>query len=198
MTDASTAAAKAKLRARLKAARAELDPAAITAAGHALRARVLELPAVTAARTVFVYVSVFPEADTRGIIEALHAAGKRLYVPRIPGREPMRAVRFPGWDDMVPGVLGIPAPRDTRAAAEPIDVALVPGLAFTPDGGRLGYGAGYYDRWFAAHPSTWRVALALEHQIEPRLPLAAHDVTMDLIVTEARSIVPPASRFRAS
>src|SRR5690606_36558955 len=100
-----------------------------------------------------------------------------------------------GWEAMVPGVLGIPAPRDTRAAEEPIDLALVPGLAFTTAGARLGYGAGYYDRWLAGHPATWRVALALEHQLEPELPLDAHDVPMDLVVTERRVIVPPASRL---
>lgn len=96
----------------------------------------------------------------------------------------MRAVRFPGWEQMVAGPLGIPAPRSERAFTGPIALAIVPGLGFTRSGARIGYGAGYYDRWLAARPQTEAVGIAFECQIVLTLPQDPHDIRMDRLVTE--------------
>ncbi len=72
-----------------------------------------------------------------------------------------------------------------------VDLVLVPGLAFDPNGNRLGRGKGYYDRLLSQSSSrTALVALAFEEQILERLPVEPHDVKMDYIVTENRVIRP--------
>lgn len=64
---------------------------------------------------------------------------------------------------------------------------IVPGVAFTVDGGRLGYGGGYYDRLFARLPqSVLRVGVAYEAQLAESLPIGVHDVRMHVVVTERR------------
>ncbi len=194
MANHELAAAKAALRTALLTARTGIPTERVARASASLRTRVLALPSVRQAACVFVYVSMLPEAGTRELIDRLRDDGKIVLVPKIVGREPMRAVLFTGWESMAPGVLGIPSPVHTSTPDCPVDVALIPGLAFTAHGERLGYGAGYYDRWLADHPETLRVALALEHQVLDELPVGMHDVSMDLIVTDERLLVPAGSR----
>ena len=68
-------------------------------------------------------------------------------------------------------------------------VCIVPGLAFTPDGGRLGYGGGFYDRFLADNPGVYTIALAFDAMIVDELPLSAHDLKVDSIVTEERMVL---------
>jgi 5-formyltetrahydrofolate cyclo-ligase len=93
--------------------------------------------------------------------------------------------------DVVPGHLDIPEPRAEcpQVPRDAIDFVLVPGVAFDLDGRRLGYGGGYYDRLLPLLvPRAARVAGAFDIQIVERVPAAAHDVRVDTIVTESRTI----------
>ena len=68
-------------------------------------------------------------------------------------------------------------------------VCIVPGLAFTEKGARLGYGGGFYDRFIAAYPEITTIALAYEAMITDSLPVQEHDMTVELIVTEERTVL---------
>jgi 5-formyltetrahydrofolate cyclo-ligase len=172
---------KAACRRRLLAARAAVaDPGERSAR---IRETVLALPSVQDAGTVFCFISWRSEVDTHALIDALKAAGKQVLVPRILG-DRMIAVPFEGWDRLVPGVLGIPVPPATEPWPGPVDVVITPGLGFGRDGSRLGYGKGYYDGWFAAHPAPPRIAVGFACQVVPDLPAGPKDVRVDLIVTE--------------
>ena len=179
---------KARSRIQLRAQRDAIPAAAWEGWSNAIQRRVLQHAMVTASSTVFCYVSIGREAATRGLIDALQGAGCRIVLPNVLDRTRMEACEFFGWDTLLPGRLGIPTPGHSIPFAGHIDVALVPGLAFTQAGVRLGYGAGYYDRWFEKHPHTGRVGIAFEQQLLPELPSAAHDVPMHRIVTERRCI----------
>jgi len=186
----SASAAKAELRARLRAWRRGLTPGAVARWSEEVAARVLDLPEVASASACFCYVSLAGECDTRGLIDRLVARGCAVAIPYQPSREQMIACRFPGWEAMRPGALGIPVPVTPRAFEGSLPVALTPGLAFSAAGARLGHGAGYYDRWFAANPQARRIALAFEGQLTDAVPLEPHDRLMHLIVTERRVIRP--------
>ena len=87
---------------------------------------------------------------------------------------------------MQPGPMGLLAPPPGPQWDDAIDVAVVPGLGFSPAGDRLGFGAGFYDRWLCEHLEMVKIGLGFDFQIVPEIPVAAHDVRMDLVVTESR------------
>jgi 5-formyltetrahydrofolate cyclo-ligase len=176
---------KAGWRARLRSRRAALPAGDRRAAADSIRARLIELEAVRAARAIFCFVSRGEEVDTHALIDALADGGRTVLIPRITPTG-MIAVEFPGWTALEPGVLGIPAPQSDRAFAGCIDVVITPGVGFTATGDRLGMGRGYYDRWFAAHRYGLSIAICFECQLAPALPTTDSDVRVDLIVTEQR------------
>lgn len=182
------AADKARLREELKRRRAALTAEQRADRDARIEARLAGIDALHEARTVFAFVSYASEVHTHGIIHRLLDAGKTVVVPSIVDRWTMVARRIERWSDLEPGKLGILAPARGAPHDGPVDVALTPGLGFTLAGARIGYGAGYYDKWFAAHPVKRRIALAYELQLVDELPLEPTDVPVDLIVTEARII----------
>jgi 5-formyltetrahydrofolate cyclo-ligase len=185
---------KQALRARLRSARASLPPAGRATASERIRRRVLAEDAVRGSRTVFCFVSLGVEVDTRPLIDELAAGGRTILVPRIADAKGMVAVEFPGWAALEPGQLGIPTPASDLAFTGRIDVVITPGVGFTADGQRLGMGKGYYDRWFAAHDYGLSIAICFECQIVAALPVSPTDVPVDLIVTEQRVIRPAPAR----
>lgn len=135
--------------------------------------------------SLFSYLAMPDEADTGPLFDVYQQAGTQVLVPVIEGRSPMQACVFKGWNTLVAGMLGIRRPRESDPWTLPVSVALVPGLAFTVTGDRLGYGGGYYDRWLTEHPEALRVGVCLDFQLREFLPTQAHDVSMDLVVTNA-------------
>jgi 5-formyltetrahydrofolate cyclo-ligase len=152
-------------------------------ASSATRALVLAHERVRGAGVIFCYVSVGAEVDTRALIDAFVARGQTVVIPCCVDRTRMETSRFLSWSGMVAGRLGIPASAAGPDYSGPVDLVLTPGLAFTPAGARLGYGAGYYDRWFARHPTSYRIGLAHPVQLTTVLPCEPHDVFMHEVVS---------------
>lgn len=183
---------KAAARRVLRERRQSLDARTCTEQSAAIQSRLLQLPQLNPAAVIFCFISTGTEVSTHQVIDRLLGMGKTVLVPKILPGEPMRAVRFAGWDRLTPGVLGIPAPADSVAYPGYVDLVITPGLGFTPAGTRIGYGRGYYDRWFAAHEHGVRVGVAFECQLESSLPVATADVPMHILITEQRIIrIPP-------
>ncbi|MBJ3777591.1 5-formyltetrahydrofolate cyclo-ligase [Acuticoccus mangrovi] len=162
-------------------ARRAAAAAAAPDAAERLAARAAALPA---ARTVSAYVAMRDEIDPLPLARALAARGMRLALPVVADK----AMSFHAWADgepLTPGPFGTMEP--SGEAATP-DLLLVPLLAFTRDGGRLGYGAGHYDRWLAAHPEAKTVGLAYAAQEVEALPIEPHDQPLDAILTEREFI----------
>ena len=84
-----------------------------------------------------------------------------------------------------PKVLEPSGDASRLVAVEEIELILVPGLAFTRDGHRMGRGGGFYDRFLERAPaSTFKLGVCFECQIVPEIPWEAHDQKMDAVVTE--------------
>jgi 5-formyltetrahydrofolate cyclo-ligase len=117
----------------------------------------------------------------------------RLVFPRsIPGERRLAFARAaPGA--LVRGPLGAlePPPGAPEVALDEIECVLVPGVAFSEDGLRLGRGGGYYDATLKHMPRARRVGLAFDAQVLPALPREPHDVPLDAVVTETRTLVFP-------
>ncbi len=182
---------KAAARKELRARREKLDLQSRTNYSAAIQSQLFQLPQISSAGIIFCFISSGAEVSTHNVIDELLVMGKTVLVPKILPGEPMRAVPFHGWDSLTPGVLGILAPIDNVAYPGSVGLVITPGLGFTPTGTRLGYGRGYYDRWFATHEHGLRVGVAFECQLEASLPSVTSDVSIHVLITEQRTIVMP-------
>ena len=136
---------------------------------------------------IFIYVSYNGEVDTHKLIMHALSDGKIVCVPRVISRSAgMEAVPIKGFDDLVSGAYGILEPQKEIPAASPqsIDFAIVPGVAFSGTGERLGYGGGFYDRYLKLlKPSAVRAALAYSLQIVDNIPMEPQDERVSMIFT---------------
>jgi 5-formyltetrahydrofolate cyclo-ligase len=181
---------KASLRAEMIARRDAADPADIAASSRRVCARVAGSEAFRASRSVFVYLSFGNEVDTSPIIAAALDAGKRVCVPSRVDARTMRAVWFSGDPadlcESWPGIRSVREDRCGEAQPEEIDLCLAPGVAFDRRRERLGFGAGYYDRFLQKlGTGCHKIGLAHSFQIVERIPgIGPQDVRMDRVVTE--------------
>ena len=171
----------------------------MTAAEIAVKsARIAEnlyaLPAYSSAGAVMFFITFGSEVDTRPMIEETIRRGKLALAPKaVPENRDLIPAQIIDWErDLAPGAYNIPEPRsETLRPRDPkiIDLLIVPGVGFDPGGGRLGYGGGYYDRFFERlKPGVPLVAIAFEMQILPHIPLDQWDRKVDIIITEKRVI----------
>lgn len=179
---------KAESRKMLKSARANIPEAKRRAYSNSITEQVVKLDEVINARMVFIYISYATEVHTHELIKVLLDAGKTLAVPKIVKSETMQAESFLSWEDLQPGELGILTPGQSKPCSGPFDVALTPGLGFTLAGHRMGFGRGYYDKWFSENEVKHKIALAFEAQLVDSIPVEDTDIAMDKIVTERRVI----------
>jgi 5-formyltetrahydrofolate cyclo-ligase len=185
---------KDELRRRLSARLEAASAGQRRRAGAAARTRLLELDAIRRARSILVCLSFGTELDTAPLVERWTAEGRRLFVPRADPRD--RRIHVHPWPSpLVELSFGLrQPPRGTpevapEAIPATLDAAIVLGLGFDRRGFRLGYGSGYFDRFLAAHPVT-AIGLAYGFQLLDRLPAAAHDVPMSVVVTDEEIVEP--------
>jgi 5-formyltetrahydrofolate cyclo-ligase len=183
------APAKAALRTQIVAARDALPPATRSEFSARITPQLLSLDAYRSAAQVLAYMSFGSEFETAEFIAEVLAGGKRLWLPRID--RATRSLQVHCVEnlerDLRAGVWGIrePHPACPRAELGEIDFVLLPGVAFTRRGERLGYGGGFYDRLipqFSSRPPL--VAGAFELQMRDEIPLDANDQRIDAVVTE--------------
>lgn len=183
---------KKDLRRNMIAKRDQLTTDEVKTKSLRVADRLFELDAYKKAGRIFTFLSFGSELDTRPIVEAALAEGKTLIVPRV-NRETKRLdlYEITGYDGLVPGGYGILEPTDehVRVSENNVDLILVPGVAFDESGGRLGYGAGFYDKILSKTRAAL-VALCFELQIVTEVPREPHDIPVPLILTEERVIRP--------
>lgn len=137
--------------------------------------------------TIMVYASKVPEVDTSGLINDLNRRGVRVVVPIIE-RETcsLRLSYLPDPSALIPSTFDVPEPlgHELPARPEDVQVVIIPMLAFDIEGNRLGYGAGYYDRFLSRYPHVTKIGAAFSCQQTGNIPTDDNDVKMDYIVTE--------------
>ncbi len=181
---------KRALREQTSAARSAL--ADRDARSERIQARVAVLPAYAAARVVHCYVAVRSEVGSRPILTALLVGGKQMVVPWCDNAGELTLFRLTDLEQLAPSRFGLLEPRTElrhlpahQVAPSDLDVVLLPGVAFDRRGGRLGHGAGYYDRLLRhVRPDALLVGLAFECQMADEVPMLEHDVFLDAVVTE--------------
>ena len=166
-------------------------------AGNSLRICMRLMPLLRGCDPVMLFASKPQEVDTRRLIQLLIAAGARVVVPIIEQEtRTLRLSYLPDPSVLVPSTFGVPEPigHEVPARREELRIAVVPMLAFDRSGNRLGYGAGYYDRFLQSIPSLVTIGVAFSCFEMPAVPGDGRDVRMALIVTEKELIVPARER----
>ena len=184
---------KAALRKRLIATRDTFSATAREQASQCILRKVAGDAAYQAAHSVLAYHSFGSELSTRPFLEATLAAGKILVLPRVDGAS-NSLLLYRVVDlalDMEAGKWGILQPRlnkNRQVEMSSVDFVLVPGVGFDAQCGRLGYGAGFYDRLLGASANRLqrRVAGAFDCQMVDTVPTDEADVPVDCVLTETR------------
>jgi 5-formyltetrahydrofolate cyclo-ligase len=187
VSEISAPPTKAELRRAALERRDALDGEQRAAAAKAVAQRGLPIE-ITGTTVVAGYSPIRSEIDPMPLMRELAAKGARLALPVITARG--QALHFRVWhpgDRLLPGPLGILEPSPAASEIVP-DIVLVPLAAFDQAGHRIGYGAGHYDRTLAQMRKSRHataVGLAFADQEVEAVPVLAHDVALDFVVTEA-------------
>lgn len=134
------------------------------------------------AETVFVFISFGDEVSTKLIIQNCISDNKIVLVPKIVDAE-MIPVRFDNFDLLKENKHGILEPISSEKYKGAIDLTITPGLLFDKSGYRLGYGGGYYDRFFAS-TSTIKIGVAFSEQLVDTLPHDDYDIALDFVLSD--------------
>jgi len=137
--------------------------------------------------TVMVYSSKELEVNTRPLLDDLLARENPVIVPIIVREDvSLRLSYLKDPSVLVISTFGVPEPIGSEIPAKPgeVDTIILPMLGFDRRGGRLGYGAGYYDRFLARNPRIRRIGIAFSCQEAGEIPCEASDIHMNLIITE--------------
>ncbi|MGV3491142.1 MAG: 5-formyltetrahydrofolate cyclo-ligase [Devosia sp.] len=185
MTDIDIEQSKSVLRAAAHKRRAAFHPSLRAEAAKAAMAHFFDAVELDKSAIVAGYWPIRDEMDVMGIVARLMDSGQPVCLPVVLGGEQPLEMRM--WQDGAPlyeAGYGTLAPADDAPRAIP-DVVLMPLLGFDRRGTRLGYGGGYYDRTLASLAKRPRlIGFAFALQEIDAIPREAHDIPLDVIVTE--------------
>ena len=195
---AGSADAKRELRAALLAERRAIPAATLAAASASIAGALRSLPELGTEhatghatghatdprrRQVLLYAADPDEVDLDALLVEQPGTWQVL-LPRVVAGDLVAVAHRPGAP-LVAGFRGIREPDGEPADLTSIAAVVVPGVAFTADGARLGRGAGMYDRLLPRLPGALRIGVCLERFVRPELPIEPHDAGVDLVVTDA-------------
>ncbi len=134
------------------------------------------------AKTIYGYLPYNQEVRTTPMLERAIREGKRVAVPKVYGSE-MRFIYLDDLSQTERGYAGIPEPvADAPVAEDLTALVLMPGLAFDPQGHRIGYGGGFYDRFLAREPDHPTLALCYGFQMVEHLQTEEFDIPVDCVL----------------
>lgn len=136
------------------------------------------------AKSIFCFIGFGSEVDTTVIIKDALEKGKKVYVPKIENKK-MKIINIKSLDNLKSGVFGILEPESGEELIGSCDLILVPGVAFTIEGDRLGYGGGYYDKYIHSQGDNIKtMAIAYSIQIVNHINTEEFDKKINYLLTE--------------
>ena len=180
---------KQRLREECLAARETLSEQERCVLDNCITQKLLATSEYAEAATVLTYVSVSSEVSTRMFIECALRDGKTVAVPRcLPGHR-LEFVAITSLDQLVPAPFNLLEPAKDLSALTEVQmsnaICIVPALLVDTKGYRLGYGAGFYDRFLSTYPGK-KICLAYQQNLsQTMLPHTASDVAVDVVITES-------------
>ena len=176
---------KEEVRSKIREKKRKLTKDDIISASESALQYLISLPEYKDADEIYTYISYNQEICTLEFVKKALFDGKKVAVPLVEGAE-IEFYYITSLEELKPGYQGIPEPSTlNRAALKDKTLMLMPGLAFSKDGKRIGYGGGYYDRYLCRYKdcNIYRCGFAYEFQIYDDLKTEEYDQKIDVIVT---------------
>lgn len=173
---------KQALRKEIREKKRVMTEEMIVSKSLALGDKFLASEAYRQAKTIYGYLPYNQEVRTVDMLQQAIRDGKRVAVPKCYGDE-MRFIYLEDLSQVEKGYCGIPEPvADGPVANDPTALVLMPGLAFTEEGLRMGYGGGFYDKFLAAEPHHPTLALCYDFQMVEHIPTEEYDIPVDTVI----------------
>lgn len=173
---------KKVLRAQIREQKRAMSEQQINMLSQALAEKFFETEQYKSASTIYGYLPYNQEVRTIPILQRALSDGKVVAVPKVID-DRMIFVVMNDLSKVSKGYAGIPEPIENGPEADDPDaLVLMPGLAFDPQGHRVGYGGGFYDRFLEKEPNHPTVALCYSFQVFPELETQEHDIPVDLVL----------------
>ena len=173
---------KKELRARIRQQKRAMTEEQIASKSARLGELFVTSEAYKNAATIYGSLPYNQEVRTVPMLEQAHRDGKRVAVPKCYGDE-MRFIYLEDLNAVAPGYAGIPEPiADGPVADDKTALVLMPGMAFDPQGHRIGYGGGFYDKFLASEPGHPTLALCYDFQMLEHLETEEFDIPVDTVL----------------
>ena len=173
---------KAALRRQIREKKRAMSEEEIISRSEKLGELFVQSEAYRTAKTVYAYLPYNQEVRTVSMLEQALRDGKRVAVPKVYGNT-MKFIYLEDLSKVAKSDMGIPEPvADAPVAEDQTALVLMPGLAFTKRGDRMGYGGGFYDRFLAEEPGHPTLALCYDFQIVDSLPTESFDIPVDTVL----------------
>jgi 5-formyltetrahydrofolate cyclo-ligase len=190
---------KAEIRKRIKAQRNSVPELERSTLNDAIRQKMISLKEYIDCDRLFCFVSFGSEVNTHPILLQALQDGKQVYTPRVEEDGRMEFYRIESLERLQPSSFGVPEPlpeeekryRYNLEDDNPVrQLMILPGLAFDPEGNRIGYGAGFYDRYLSNYPDNHfcKIALCYDFQVIENIAAQDYDIKADAIITPTRQI----------
>ena len=173
---------KARLRKQFLDARDALSLDFIKITSKQIQDNLRKIDFFRSAESIGAYYSIGSEVHTQDILQEILNAGKQLSLPKVVKND-LVFKKITSFSELEPGNFSVMEPKDRCEDVKDLDVIIVPAIALTRDGFRLGYGFGYYDK-FLHGKKLKTIALSYAKQIIKSFPRDDHDIKMNCIVTE--------------
>lgn len=178
---------KKQIRAEILKRRSALSKDEVADKSRAICRKIVSCEQFVQAEIILLYLDFNHEVETGLIWEKAQKMRKHVAAPRLIGSQ-MVFARIQSEKDLIPGKWGISEPKKNCPVIREHDsrtVVIMPGVAFDCSRNRIGYGGGYYDRYFAGYDSVYKIAAAYDLQIVEQVPAEPFDLKPDCIVTES-------------
>lgn len=177
---------KNKIRKGILVLRKAMTKTIIVEYSKIITRKIIEHPRYKNAEMILCYVDAKNEVMTSGIIEDAWRKGKKVAVPKVHG-EVMKFYLIESYEQLESGCFGILEPKAECIEVTKVSeksIVIMPGVAFDSQGNRIGYGKGYYDKYFSKYPKVYKIAIAFSLQIVPEIPADRFDIKADCVITE--------------
>jgi 5-formyltetrahydrofolate cyclo-ligase len=187
---------KDNLRKKMLNERKSMEIHNVNASSNKIIGTILELPEFANCKNIMLYLSFSKEVDTYPLAKWCLDNGKTVITPYcVQSKREIIPYEINNLtNDLTKSTFGVMEPKHDllkKVNIEDIDLIIVPGVVFDEHCNRIGFGAGYYDRFLSKKlENTPAIGIAYDYQIIDQIPTGEYDVPLDFIITEKRIIFP--------